>query len=98
MMLMGNVAWSALMNRKMSGRHGAGLSCKPGRGSREDVALQPQLLVLTPQPRQLLALVRRQPGSQQFLPATFPQAGLPPPSFGSPAPRARTRGPDRSGL
>jgi hypothetical protein len=40
---------------------GAGLACEPGRRSREDLALQPQLLVLAPQPGQIVALGRGQP-------------------------------------
>src|SRR4051795_10065579 len=45
-----------------SGRDHAGLAGKPGRRSRENVALQTQLLVLPPQPAQFLALGRAQAG------------------------------------
>ena len=48
------------------------LACEPGRGSRENVALQPQLLVLTPQPGQLVALGRGQPIALLLPAALFP--------------------------
>src|SRR5487761_2131728 len=41
------------------GRHRSGLSSEPGRGSRENVALLTQLFVLTPQPDQFVAFIRR---------------------------------------
>src|ERR671939_458494 len=57
------------------GRHGSGFPRKPGRGSRENVALQPKLLVLAPPPDQLIALGRSQPVAL-LLPAALLLVGL----------------------
>src|SRR4051795_5719736 len=61
-----------------SGRNHAGLAGKPGRRSRENVALQAQLLVLPPQPAQFLTFGRAQAGisSRLGLPAPVLQIGL----------------------
>jgi hypothetical protein len=51
------------------------LACEPGCRSRENVALQPQLLVLAPQPSQLVTFSRREPVTL-LLPATLLPVGL----------------------
>lgn len=74
----GKRAWFALMIRRAR-RYGAGLPCEPGCRSRENVALQAQLLVLAPEANGFVALG----GSQDIvgdgrlrLAATFPSIGL----------------------
>ena len=74
----GKRAWFALMIRRAR-RYGAGLPCEPGRRSREDVALQAQLLVLAPEAHEFVALGGRQDivsGGRLRLAATFPSIGL----------------------
>ena len=65
------------MNPKIRTDH-AGLAGKPGRRSRENVALQAQLLVLPPQPGQFLAFGRAQAGigGRLCLPAPVLTVGL----------------------
>src|SRR5258707_13287047 len=57
------------------GRERPGPARDPGGRSRENVALQPQLLVLPPQPGQFLTLSRRKPVAL-LLPAALLPVGL----------------------
>src|SRR4029077_2687352 len=70
----GNTAWCALMNSKTR-TVSCRFACEPGSSSREDVALQPQLLVLTSQSCQLVTLCSGQPATL-LLPAALLPVGL----------------------
>ena len=63
------------VRKRRPGRHRAGLASKPGGRSREDVALQAQLLVLAAQPNELLAVGRRH-NLTVLLPAALLSVGL----------------------
>ena len=56
------------------GRHRSGLSREPGRRSRENVALQTQMFVLTPETDQFVAFIGRD-NLVLFLPVAVPPVG-----------------------
>ena len=79
MTAIGKLAWFALMNSKTRTGRAPVSRREPGRRSRENVALQPQLLVLAPQPGQLVTLGCGQ-AVNLLLPAALLLVGLRNPS------------------